>query len=55
MLMEWADTAGQVFVEFTYSLRDPIWTTVAGPLPGTNWVFSPVPGAPAGFYRLKCR
>jgi hypothetical protein len=28
--------------------------TIAGPLSGTNWTFTPLPGSASGFYRLRC-
>jgi hypothetical protein len=54
MTLEWAEAAGFVYVEYTPSLNPPQWHTVAGPLGGTNWTFTPLPGAPIGFYRLRC-
>ncbi|MDW8309708.1 MAG: hypothetical protein RMK20_10075, partial [Verrucomicrobiales bacterium] len=51
--LEWANAAGFVYVEFTPTLNPPQWHTVAGPLGGTNWTFTPQPGSPSGFYRLR--
>jgi hypothetical protein len=53
MVLEWTDAAGSVFVEFSHSLNSPQWHTVAGPLQGTNWTFTPIPGTPSGFFRLR--
>ena len=53
LTMEWTGAAGLIFVEFSHTLNPPLWFTVAGPLPGTNWTFAPVPGTPSGFYRLR--
>jgi len=55
MAMEWAGAQGSIFVDFTYSLTRPNWLPVAGPLQGTNWLFTPVPGASTGFYRLRAQ
>jgi hypothetical protein len=55
MRLQWTGAAGQVYVEFTHSLSPTNWYTVAGPLSGTtNWTFTPLPGMPSGFYRLRC-
>jgi hypothetical protein len=54
LTMEWTGAAGFVFVEFSPSLTQPQWQTVAGPLGGTNWTFAPLPGHESGFYRLRC-
>ena len=51
--LRWPDTEQDVYVEFTPSLKPPQWRTIAGPLQGTNWTSTPVPGQPTGFYRLR--
>lgn len=53
MAIEWTGAAGRIFVEHTLQLNPPNWQTIAGPLQGTNWIFTPVPGSPSGFYRLR--
>ncbi|MBE0543954.1 MAG: hypothetical protein IH623_21635, partial [Verrucomicrobia bacterium] len=53
MILEWSGAAGSVYVEFTYGMNPPQWHTVAGPLQGTTWSFSPLPGTTSGFYRLR--
>jgi hypothetical protein len=53
MTLEWADAAGQIYVEFTHTLNPPEWYNVAGPLTGTNWTFTPWPGSQTGFYRVR--
>jgi len=53
MSLEWQGAAGDLYVEFSLSLTTPNWNTIAGPLHGTNWVFTPVPGSPSGFYRVR--
>jgi len=53
LTLEWRDAAGLVHVEFSPSLESPSWQTVAGPLGGTNWTFTPPPGHATGFYRLR--
>ncbi|NGO39937.1 hypothetical protein G4L39_11125 [Limisphaera ngatamarikiensis] len=52
--LEWTETAGSVYVEYTPSLNPPRWLTGAGPLEGTNWTFTSLPGTTSGFYRLRC-
>jgi hypothetical protein len=53
MVLEWYGASGQMFVEFSLSLRPANWQTIAGPLRGTSWTFTPVPGAASGFYRVR--
>ena len=53
MVLEWQDASGALFVEFSLSLSSPNWQTIAGPLRGTSWTFTPVPGAQSGFYRVR--
>ncbi len=53
MTLEWQGAAGELYVEFSLSLGTPNWQTIAGPLRGTNWTFTPVPGAGSGFYRVR--
>jgi hypothetical protein len=53
MSLEWQGASGQLFVEFSLSLKPANWQTIAGPLNGTNWTFTPVPGAQSGFYRVR--
>ncbi len=53
MSLEWQGAAGELYVEFSLSLTTPNWQTIAGPLQGTNWIFTPVPGSPSGFYRVR--
>lgn len=53
--ISWTGTTGAVYVEFSATLDPPQWYTVAGPLYGTNWTFTPVPSIPAGFYRLRAQ
>jgi hypothetical protein len=53
ILFAWPETDREVFVEFTPTLSPPQWTTLAGPIYGTNWSATPVPGSPSGFYRLR--
>ena len=53
MSLEWQGAGGQLFVEFSLSLKPANWQTIAGPLNGTNWTFTPVPGAQSGFYRVR--
>ncbi len=53
MILEWSGAAGSVYVEFTHGMNPPQWHTVAGPLQGTAWSFSPIPGTTSGFYRLR--
>jgi hypothetical protein len=53
--LEWTETAGSLCVEYTPSLNPPRWLTVAGPLGGTNWTFTLLPGTTSGFYRLRCQ
>ncbi len=52
--LEWTGAAGLIYVEFTPTLDPPQWYTVAGPLTGTNWTFTPLSGSTSGFYRLRC-
>lgn len=53
MSLEWEGAAGELYVEFSLSLTTPNWLTIAGPLQGTNWTFTPVPGSPSGFFRVR--
>jgi hypothetical protein len=53
MSLEWQGASGQLFVEFSFSLKPANRQTIAGPLNGTNWNFTPVPGAQSGFYRVR--
>jgi hypothetical protein len=53
MSLEWQGAGGQLFVEFSLSLKPANWQTIAGPLNATNWTFTPVPGAQSGFYRVR--
>jgi hypothetical protein len=53
MSLEWEGASGQLFVEFSLFLKPANWQTIAGPLNGTNWTFTPVPGAQSGFYRVR--
>jgi len=53
MSLEWEGAAGELYVEFSLSLTTPNWQTIAGPLYGTNWIFTPIPGSPSGFYRVR--
>jgi hypothetical protein len=53
MSLEWQGASGQLFVEYSLALRPANWQTIAGPLHGTNWTFTPVPGAKSGFYRVR--
>ena len=55
LTLEWTGAAGLIYVEFSHTLNPPQWHTVAGPLGGTNWTFTPLPGSPSGFYRLRCQ
>jgi hypothetical protein len=50
---EWPETDREVFVEFTPTLSPPQWSILEGPIYGTNWSVTPVPGTPSGFYRLR--
>jgi hypothetical protein len=54
LTLEWTGTVGSVFVEFSETLNATQWQTVAGPLVETSWTFTPTPGTPSGFYRLRC-
>jgi hypothetical protein len=53
MILEWEGASGKVFVEFSLSLKPANWQTIAGPVQGTNWTFTPEPGAQSGFYRVR--
>jgi len=53
MILEWSEASGRVFVEATPSLNPVDWQTVAGPLDGTNWTFTPSPEVSGNFYRLR--
>jgi hypothetical protein len=53
LVLEWTEPQERMFVEFTPTLGIPAWQTVAGPLAGTNWTFTPLTGSPSGFYRLR--
>ena len=53
MSFECQGAAGELYLEFSLSLTTPNWHTIAGPLHGTNWIFTPVPGSPSGFYRVR--
>ena len=53
MSLEWQGASGQLFVEYSLSLNPANWQTITGPLHGTNWTFTPVPGAKSGFYRVR--
>jgi hypothetical protein len=53
MSLEWQGAGGQLFIESSLSLSPANWQTIAGPLRGTNWIFTPVPGTKSGFYRMR--
>ena len=53
MTLEWEGAAGELYVEFSLLLNPANWQTIAGPLRGTNWTFTPMPGARSGFYRVR--
>lgn len=51
--LEWQGAAGELYVAFSLSLTTSNWQTIAGPLHGTDWIFTPMPGSPSGFYRVR--
>ena len=53
MTLDWHGDAGDLYIEYSLSLGPANWQTIAGPLRGTNWAFTPVPGARSGFYRVR--
>ena len=53
--LEWTGGAGQMYVEFSYTLSPPQWYELAGPLTGTSWTFTPLPNSQSGFYRVRSR
>jgi hypothetical protein len=53
MALEWQGASGLLYVEYSLTLSPPDWHTIAGPLQGTNWIFTPIPGATSGYYRVR--
>ena len=53
LILEWSAATGQIYVEHSPGLNPADWQTVAGPVTGTNWTFTPAPGESAGFFRLR--
>jgi hypothetical protein len=53
MVIEWNGAVGQIYVEHSIELCPPDWHTIAGPLTGTNWIFTPALDESSGFYRLR--
>jgi hypothetical protein len=53
LVLQWTAVPCPIFVEHSPRLNPSDWQTVAGPVTGTNWTFTPAPGATSGFYRLR--
>jgi hypothetical protein len=51
--LQWSGASSNVFVEFKGSLSEALWSTVAGPLQGTNQTYLPGPESGSGFFRLR--
>jgi hypothetical protein len=49
----WPETDRQVYIEFTPTLSPAQWRVFTGPISGTSWTGTPVPGAASGYYRLR--
>ncbi len=53
LVLEWSGGVGQLYIERTLNLKPADWQTVAGPLQGTNWMFTPAPAERSGFFRMR--
>jgi hypothetical protein len=52
-LLQWTGPTNNTYVEFTPTLTPPAWTTIAGPLSGSEHILSPPTNTANGFYRLR--
>jgi hypothetical protein len=53
--LEWNGWAREYLVQESPSLKNPVWTTVAGPITGTNFILQRATGNPFGFFRVESR
>jgi hypothetical protein len=51
--VQWSGPTNNVYLEVSPSLNPAAWSTVAGPLNGTNYTFQSATNWTAGFYRLR--